>query len=158
MKTEKTSINQTIKLFSISRTTLYTYLKKLKISPQKSGRIAYLTEQNIIDIKGFISKNKPSNTHQYEQVEQVEQIREKSTAEKIHIEKIKILEKNLIDEQIKNRQEREENRKLVLQLGQWQGRAKTLEEQNHKLLTLQVSESKNPEKIGFFQKIFGKKY
>jgi ribosomal protein S13 len=144
METEKLSINQATKLFSISRTTLYTYLKKLKIFPHKQGRTAYLTEQQIAHIKSFIHKN---STTYSAQPEQVEQINHNAVIEKTYIEKIKRLEKKLESEQ-------QENKQLALQLGQWQGRAKTLEEQNQKLLTLHPAK---PQKWGFFQSIFSKK-
>ena len=127
MKNEDLTINQAIKELSISRSKLYGQLKQLGILATKRGRKSYLSLADIDRIKNCPNRPKTDQTDK----------------------KIKTLEKQLAEE-------RENQKNLLVEIGRWQGRAKTLEEQNHKLLALQAPKEK-PAQIGFFQRIFGKK-
>lgn len=141
----KTTIKQALTLFNISRSSLYNHMKKQGITPIKEKGRVHLLDNQIADLKRVIHTSCP-NLDKQDKIDGQEKPEKNS--------------KNSDEKQIKEikaelKTEREENKKLVLQLGLWQGRAKTLEEQNQKLLLLQTPPT--PPKVGFFQKIFGKK-
>jgi hypothetical protein len=161
MKNNKTTIKQSLSLFGISRTTLYKYLNSLNTKPKKEGKNSYLTNKQINDIKGYIDELRSGKKEPNKQSEQTEQV---NIAEKIYKEQINELKKEL-----ETKQEKIEG--LIQEVGQWQGRASTLEEQNIKLLEQSEPEDKNalieveviepepaPEekagKQGFFRKLF----
>jgi predicted nucleic acid-binding Zn-ribbon protein len=160
MKNDKTTIKQSLSLFGISRTTLYKYLNSLNTKPKKEGKNPYLTNKQINDIKGYIDELRSDKKEPNKQSEQTEQV---NIAEKIYKEQINELKKEL-----ETKQEKIEG--LIQEVGQWQGRASTLEEQNIKLLEQSAPEDKRTivdaevieseptppkkaEKIGIFQKI-----
>lgn len=148
---DKIPIKEALKQLNISRTSLYNYIKKLAIIPIKKANRVYLSKEQITVISLYVSNKQDVCTDQNEQREQFEQPKKQQDSA---ILQIKFLENNLEKQNKKIEHIEGINQKLLIQLGQWQGRAKTLEEQNHKLLRLQIPKS---EKIGFFQKIFGKK-
>lgn len=122
------SIKEAIEELNIGRTKLYALFKQLDIKPQKKGNKSFLSLQEVSFIKDFIRESE-----QYEQTEQ-KKTTEKDTAENTtQQETIKKLEAEL-------EKEREENKALIREVGLWQGRAKTLEEQNQKLLELNPPE------------------
>jgi chromosome segregation ATPase len=133
MKNDKTTIKQSLSLFGISRTTLYKYLNSLNTKPKKEGKNSYLTNKQINDIKGYIDELRSGKKEPNKQSEQTEQV---NIAEKIYKEQINELKKEL-----ETKQEKIEG--LIQEVGQWQGRASTLEEQNIKLLEQSEPEDKN---------------
>lgn len=142
MDDEKVFINQALKQFGISRTTLYSYLKKLNIKPQKSGNRSYFTNTQIQQISDFIEKNRTPE----QQTPNTDEQPNNSQYQEKAIEQLRT----------ELKEERQKTADLTLQLGQWQGRAKTLEEQNVKLLESQSNTIEVSEKSGFFTKIFQK--
>jgi len=118
----KIFINQALRELNIGRTKLYKVLSDANIKPKKEGKKSYLTNTQISEIKDILSINNEN-----------EQFRTDERTDKTFSEyRIEQLEKELA-------QERESNKQLTLQVGQWQGRAKTLEEQNVKLLEAKTS-------------------
>lgn len=138
MKENKTPIKQVFERLSISKATLYNRLRRLDILPLKDGKNSYLTDKQIEKIKAYdSSKNtkkldKPLDTSE----------------EKLEI---KTLRRRLKAQKKALKREREENKNLILKLGHWEGRARTLEEQNNKLLLLAPAQKEEPKK-GFFQR------
>jgi len=124
--------------FKFSRSTLYKTLKKQSIKTFKEGRIAYISDTDFTHLKTQVKtcsydqkKHESENTNQY-------------------------FQKKLEEEQQKNEKLQKENQSLIREVGQWEGVARTLQDQNSKLLTIQAPKEK-PVQIGFFQRIFGKK-
>ena len=113
---EKTSINEATRLFSVSRTTLYSYLKKLKIKPKKQGNRSHLTNKQILEIKTFLDSDNLS-----EQLKKLEQKLEKKEKE------IKRLEIQQGNNQIEAKKMETENIQLTT-------RAEVLDEQNKKII------------------------
>lgn len=122
------SIKEAIEELNIGRTKLYALFKQLDIKPQKKGNKSFLSLQQVSSIKDFISESE-----QYEQTEQKKTTEKDTTENTTQQEIIKKLETEL-------EKEREENKALIREVGLWQGRAKTLEEQNQKLLELSPPE------------------
>lgn len=141
MNNEKMPINEALELFGIGRTTLYSYLKKLNITPKKHKNRSYLTNEQMLKIKDFI--NSPFTAEQQKEQRKIQKL-------EAEIEKQKEFTKRAEE---KAEQEREKNDQLMLQIGHWQGRAKTLEEQNVKLLESQTTTIEVSEKSGFFDRI-----
>lgn len=126
MKTDKTSINQSLKLFGIGRTTLYKHLKNLNISPQKHKNCSYLTNTQIAEIKGFLS-----NAVRGEQLKVNANEQANSSEQQKNI--IKQLTQELNNQKKIIFEEKAENKILISKLGESKGRSDTLEEQNNKL-------------------------
>ena len=157
METNKTTIKQALELFRISRTSLYNHMKKLDIKPIKAGGRVHLIDKQIDELKAVLQPICSTMNNESGQGGQGNLI-------DIFKKQIKELKKEL-------EKEREENKKLIHDVGRWQGRASTLEEQNQKLLsfTPEKNESadildveiikpkpapeKKAEKIGIFRKI-----
>jgi len=121
MSQNKIPIKEAYKRLDISKATLYNRLKVLGIKPQKEGKNSYLSNDDLDKLMEF----NPAKDR-------------KDTLDK----EVKILKKSL----------KEKERKVELlnrEVGLWQGRAKTLEELNEKLLMLEAPK----QKVGFFKKI-----
>jgi len=139
MENKKHTLKQVQAHFNFSRSTLYKILKKQCISTYKEGRIAYISDTDFTHLKTHVfSKKKYESIHTSKNTDS-------QTA---------YLQKKLEEEQRKNEQLQKENQSLVREVGQWEGVARTLQDQNQKLLTLHPAK---PQKWGFFQSIFSKK-
>ena len=123
---EKIYIKQTLSELSISKSKLYRLLKQLGIMAHKDGKKSYFTKNQLEKIREESQKSHRTNT---ENTIETEQLKEELKRERL------------------------ENKRLILEVGQWQGRAKTLEEQNEKLLILEAPK-KQEEKKGFFKRLF----
>ena len=160
MNNEKTSINEALKLFSVSRTTLYSYLKKLKIKPVKKGNRSYLTNTQMSKIKDFLRGEQQPNK-QPEQLKQIEELKKEletkkkeikkleTQQEKFHFESEKLKTKNI---QLETRAEvlDEQNKKILFQMGATAEKMAQLTIENQKL----IETSEIQEKRGFFSKLF----
>lgn len=125
MNPKKTAIKDCYIKLGISKATLYSRLKKLNIKPLKVGKNSYLSNDDL----DRLDKYNPTKDKKDTQDKELKQLQEtiKEQAEKIEL--------------------------LNREVGQWQGRAKTLEEQNEKLLILEAPK-KQEEKKGFFKRLF----
>lgn len=122
-KSDKLTIKQAFEELSISRTKLYEALKALDIKPQKSGKSSYLKSDELLKVKEFLNVSKrPDVSGQVGHVE------------KIYQEQISELKKQLEIEQASNKE-------LILKLGQAQGIATALKEENRLLLTTKTEET-----------------
>ena len=126
MNEDKTPINEVFKGLKISKATLYNRLRKLDITPIKEGKNSYLSNEQIDKIK------------QYKQSKNNKDLLDNKEIRRLRVQ----LER-----------EQSENKKLIQELGQWQGRAKTFEEQNNKLLIIEVQKKEK----GFFARLFNLK-
>ena len=131
MKLNKTTIQQALTLFNISRASLYNHLKKLDIKPIREGRRVYLIDSQIDELTMVLPpdlSNLDGKIRQVGQVGQVGQVKkDTTTTEKIYKDQIKKLKKEL-----KAKQEKIEG--LIHEVGRWQGRANLLEEQNQNVI------------------------
>ena len=160
MKNNKNTINQSLDKLSISRASLYNHLKRLDIRPIKEGRRVYLLDNQIDDIKAFLLSNLSNLDSKNRQVRQDGYVKEdkpkENIAEKIYKEQISELKKELEKKQ-------EKIEVLIQDVGRWEGVARTLQDQNQKLLEFKPEDKseieeveiieQEPEKIGIFQKI-----
>ena len=160
MKNNKNTINQSLDKLSISRASLYNHLKRLDIRPIKEGRRVYLLDNQIDDIKAFLLSNLSNLDSKNRQVRQDGHVKEdkpkENIAEKIYKEQISELKKELEKKQ-------EKIEVLIQDVGRWEGVARTLQDQNQKLLEFKPEDKseieeaeiieQEPEKIGIFQKI-----
>ena len=145
MKTDKISINKAIDQLKVSRTTLYKYLKKSGIKPQKSGNRAYITNKDITDIKQLLPENQTTTNTANEHHEQSKQ---DQVIEKIYQEQIDTLRNSLSESQT-------DNKKLIFEMGKLQGIAQSLKDQNDKLQKITIEQIQAPkkyDKIGFWQR------
>jgi len=136
MNPKKTAIKDCYERLGISKATLYSRLKKLDIKPLKVGKNSYLSSKDL----DRLDKYSPTKDKQDKQNKELEKLLEKKN------EEIKLLK-----ETSEKQSGKIEN--LNREVGQWQGRAKTLEEQNEKLLVLEAPK-KQKEKRGFFKSLF----
>ena len=110
MSKNKIPIKDCYKRLKISKSTLYSRLKKLDIKPLKIGKNSYLSDDDLDRLDKYNpTKDKPDT--QDKELKQLQAIIEEKN------KKIEALNR---------------------EVGQWQGRAKTLEEQNEKLLILEA--------------------
>lgn len=124
----KIYIPQALEELKIGKTKLYKLFTETNVKPKKEGKKSYLTNDQMLEIKAFIGFK-----------DENEQVRTNERTEKNFSEyRIEQLEKELAEE-------RDNNKQLTLQVGQWQGRAKTLEEQNLKFLEIQSTIPERPE-------------
>ena len=171
MKDNKNTINQALDRLSISRASLYNYLKKLDITPTKEGRRVYLLDNQIDDIQAFLLSNPSNLDKSIRQVRQVDEEKKiENTAEDIYKKQAKELKKALAKEQEKNEALQEKIISLSQDVGRWEGVANTLKDQNQKLLEVKTepkseiveaeiitpdpAPEEKAEKRGFFQKLF----
>lgn len=133
---DKIYINQAIKQLSISRATVYKYLRQLDIKPQKSEKKSYLTPAQIQQIREKIHSSEPSKTAQTPQTVATPTVTDTA---------ITVLEDQLNQEKKKNEQLQEKVEQLTREAGQWEGIARTLEQKNQDLLQITQSQTKPPE-------------
>lgn len=167
MKNKKTTIKQALTMFNISRTSLYNHMKKLDIKPIKEGGRVHLVDTQINDLKEFLQPACQPLDNENEQRGQAGQHEQANNNEEIYQEQIKELKKEL-------KKERTENKKLIQDVGRWEGVARTLQDQNQKLLELKPEDKseieeaeiiepepepeKKAEKIGIFRKIINYRF
>lgn len=132
MNNKEYSIKEALEVLECSRSTLYKNLDKKGIKPVKRGRIAYIKHHELELLKKTVSNQKDKN-------------KKHTTTDKTEdtTEFIKHLQQQLQEEQKKNSNLEGEIKGLTLEIGRWQGRAKTLEEQNKELLTLPSPKQNN---------------
>ena len=163
MKNEKTTIKQALTILNISRTSLYNHMKKLGIKPIKERGRVHLVDSQINDLKAVLQTTCKPLDSKSEQRGQAGQGEQQNKTDELYEKQIQELKKEL-------KKERAENKKLIQDVGRWQGRATTLEEQNIKLLSINAENENNiveaeiitpepapeekAEKKGFFQKFF----
>ena len=153
------TLKYTLEYFGISRSTLYKTLRKEGITTIKKGRIACLSETDFTHLKNtcFSPKNKVSHET------------DKNTLHETHENSVLIrhLQQQIEAEQKKNDILHTENKMLIQDVGRWEGVARTLQDQNQKLLELKPEEEngieeaeiiepiseKKAEEIGMFRKI-----
>lgn len=124
------SPTEAIELLEISKATFYRYARKLDIKPSKTPFGKLYSEDDIQRIKLCITetiKNKNETSEIEESKKQIQELKQE------------LVSKN------------ESIQDLTLQLGQWQGRAKTFEELNQKLLHTSKVDEKQPILPRFFQ-------
>lgn len=152
------NIKESYLLLAISRTTLYRHLNNLNIKPIKSRGQSYLSFNHLERIREKIEGKENTSVQmeqeaiQPEQTEHVKQSQKPidSTHETINTIK-EIYEQQFQQLRTELAQERDNNKQLTLMVGQWEGRAKNLEEQNQTLL-----ESYTRPQKGFFARLFSK--
>jgi len=135
---DKIYINQAIKQLSISRATVYKYLRQLDIKPQKSEKKSYLTPAQIQQIREKIHSSEPSKTAQTAQTPQT------VATPTVTDTAITVLSDQLNQEKKKNEQLQEKVEQLTREAGQWEGIARTLEQKNQDLLQLAQSQIDTP--------------
>ena len=137
MKNDKTTLKEISKLFNISRTTLYTYLKKLEITPEKIKNRSYLTYNNEQRIKLYIDNKKNLNT---------------KTEHSKQLENLKVKNKTLEIKNIglKTRLEvlEEQNNKIIFQIGRATEKIILLETEKLRKIEIESESSKQ----GVFRK------
>ncbi len=165
MKNKKTTIKQALTIFKISRTSLYNHMKKLDIKPIKEGGRVHLVDTQINDLKAVLQSTCKPVDNENEQSGQAGQHEQPNNNGEIYQEQIKELKKEL-------KKERTENKNLIKDVGRWEGVARTLQDQNQKLLELKPEEESDiteaeivesapkekAEEKGFFQKIWNFKF
>lgn len=130
---DKIYINQVIKQLSVSRATVYKYLRQLDIKPQKSEKKSYLTPEQVQQVREKIHPSEPAKTPQT------------VVAPTITDTAITVLADQLNQAKKKNEQLQEKVEQLSREAGQWQGIARTLEQKNHDLQQLIQPQSHSPE-------------
>lgn len=167
----KFSIKEAQEELEISRAKLYNLFKILKIQTQKKGRKSYISVADLNTIKNHLRDEELSRQNIHSETPESPSSKDSSTdsldtLKQAHTEEIERIRADHVKQQ-EAMQERlsekeQEIKDLSVSLGQWQGRAKTLEEQHTKLLEAQsvveeeeVEEAKLIEKKkGFFKRWF----
>lgn len=140
-KSEIFSIKQALKHLNISRASLYNYINKIGINPIKKGQRVYLLEKDVDKINRlYKQKNNCLDS---------EDMHENSLRSENLSPKTSKAEKSLKKERLKNMKLLEKIERLNREVGQWEGTAKTLLDQNQKLI-----ENSNFQKKTFFQRLF----
>lgn len=140
-KSEVFSIKQALAHLNISRASLYNYINKIGIIPIKKGQRVYLLEK---DINSISLAYKQKNNCLDNQEASKNNLNSESLSPKITK-----AEKSLKKERLKNTRLLEKIEKLNREVGQWEGTAKTLLDQNQKLI-----QNNNFHKKSFFQRLF----
>jgi hypothetical protein len=140
-KSKVFTIKQALSHLKISRASLYNYINKIEVKPIKKGQRVYLLEKDIDRINlAYKQKNNYLDN---------EDISKNSLASENLPSKTNKAEKLLKKERLKNTKLLEKIEKLNREVGQWEGTAKTLLDQNQKLI-----EHNNFQKKSFFQRLF----
>lgn len=129
--TSKHSLQDIQTHFGISRSKLYKTLKEQGIKATKEGRKSYISNTDLTQLENVL-KNTGTNTQKNTGT---------NTGTK-NTDLIDHLQAQIKEEQEKNNQLLTENKELMREVGQWQGVAKTLEQQNQKLLSARPTEEK----------------
>ena len=160
MNTQKHTLKTLETHFDFSRSKLYKTLKECGIATFKEGRFAYVSDADFETLKTHVKTHVSSEKKRTFKRAFSETHENEGQLNNFLQEQLKI-------EQEKNKSLQEENKKLIHDVGRWQGRATTLEEQNIKLLEVSTADESNiveaeiiepepekkAEKIGIFQKI-----
>lgn len=155
MNTQKHTLKTLETHFNFSRSKLYKTLKEYGIETFKEGRFAYVRNVDFETLKTHV-KTHVSNEDKRTFKRVFSETRESEG------QLSSFLKNQLAIEQEKNKNLQEENKKLSQDVGRWEGVARTLQDQNQKLLALKPEEEreeaesapeKKAEKVGIFQKI-----
>ena len=126
------SIKEAVQKLSVSKSNLYSKLKKLGIKPIKIWNRSYVLDSDIDSIKLLIDDNKTT-------VRSVQKKSDTSDSRK-QKKKTQISLKNVYKNQIEELKEElkkkeKENKDLILKCGRWEWVAQTLKDQNSKILS-----------------------
>ncbi len=161
MNIKKHTLKHTLEHFSISRSTLYKTLRNEGISTIKEGRTAYISNTDFAHLENTCFLGKKNMCHETDKNTRYET--------QGNTDLIDHLRQQIDAEQKKNEDLRAENKNLIKDVGRWEGVARTLQDQNQKLLELKPEEESEIEeaeiiepkpseekadKKGFFQKLF----
>ena len=140
-KSEIFSIKQALKHLNISRASLYNYINKIGINPIKKGQRVYLLGKDVDKINSVYKQKNNC-------IDSKDMYKNSLRSEKLSPKTSKA-EKSLKKERLKNMKLLEKIERLNREVGQWEGTAKILLDQNQKLI-----ENSNFQKKTFFQQLF----
>lgn len=141
INSEVFTIKQALNELKISRASLYNYINKIGINPIKKGRRVYLIKKDLDHIKASyqLKNNRLNNKDTSKNCLKSEALNNKTNKIEISLKK----------ERLKNSKLIEKIEKLSREIGQWEGTAKTLLDQNQKLIA-----NNHLQKKSFFQRLF----